>query len=66
RKLTRYPAPKTVELGGFSPDGKWIVFSRFSESSAYPSLFAMRPDGTGLRRVTKSATNYSPDWGRAR
>ncbi len=65
-QLTRYPAPKIVELGSFSPDGNWITFSRFSPGSAYPAVFALRIDGTGIRRVTKTDINFSPDWGRAR
>ena len=60
-QLTRYP-PKTVLLGSFSPDGKWIVFSRFTDT-AYPAIYVMRSDGTGLRRVTQDNITYSPDWG---
>ena len=55
-------APKTVLLGSFSPDGKWIVFSRFN-NTPYPSIYVMRADGTGLRRVTQDNHTYSPDWG---
>jgi Tol biopolymer transport system component len=62
RQLTRYPAPKTVLLGSFSPDGKWITFSRFSDTP-YPAIYVMRADGTGLRRVTPDSATYSPDWG---
>jgi TolB protein len=61
-QLTRYPSPRTVLLGSFSPDGKWIVFSRFNKTP-YPSLYVMRADGTGLRRVTQDNQMYSPDWG---
>jgi len=57
-------AEKTVELGSFSPDGRWITFSRFSGNSPYSTLFAMRTDGTDARRMSKSDANYSPDWGR--
>ena len=64
KQLTRYPAPKAVELGSFSPDGKLIIFTRFSGSG--PNLFAMRSDGTNVRQVTKTGVNYAPDWGRAR
>ena len=61
-QLTHYPSPKTVLLGSFSPDGKWIVFSRFS-NTAYPAIYVIGTDGTGLRRVTRDNVTYSPDWG---
>ena len=64
-KLTNYPAPKTVLTGSFSPDGKWIVFSRFSDSP-YPAVYVIRPDGSGLRRVSADSAAYEPDWGPAR
>jgi Tol biopolymer transport system component len=62
KQLTRYPAPKTVLSGSFSPDGKWITFSRFTEGS-YPAIYIMRVDGTGVRRVTADSAAYEPDWG---
>ena len=61
-QLTHYPSPKTVLLGSFSPDGKWIVFSRFN-NTPYPAIDVMRTDGTGLRPVTRDNHTYSPDWG---
>ena len=61
-QLTHYPPRKTVLLGSFSPDGRWIVFSRFNDT-AYPSIYVMRTDGTALRRVTSYNLTYSPDWG---
>lgn len=65
RQLTRYPAPKTVLLGSFSPDGNWITFSRFSDTP-YPAIYIIRTDGTGVRRVTQASGAYSPDWGPTR
>jgi Tol biopolymer transport system component len=62
RKLTSYPAPKTVLNGSFSPDGKWIAFSRFSDTP-YPAVYVMRSDGTGVRRVTRNVAVYDLDWG---
>jgi len=62
RKLTSYPAPKTVINGSFSPDGKWIAFSRFSDSP-YPAVYVMRANGTDVRRVTRSTGIYDVDWG---
>jgi Tol biopolymer transport system component len=65
RKLTSYPAPKTVLSGSFSPDGKWIAFSRFTDGP-YPAVYVMRLDGSGLRRVSRNAAVYDLDWGPAR
>jgi Tol biopolymer transport system component len=61
-KLTNYPAPKTVLMGSFSPDGRWIVFSRFT-ADPYPAVYVMRSDGTSIRRVSSSGGAYEPDWG---
>ena len=63
-KLTDYPAPKVVLTGSFSPDGKWITFSRFTEGS-YPAVYAMRTNGKDLRRVSLDDASYEPDWGPA-
>jgi TolB protein len=62
KQLTRYPAPKAVFSGSFSPDGKWITFSRF----AGPAIFVMRADGTGVRQITRGGWHNAPDWGPAR
>ena len=64
-KLTDYPAPKTVLTGSFSPDGKWITFSRFTDGP-YPAVYVMRANGTDVRRVTLDAAVYEPDWGPVR
>jgi Tol biopolymer transport system component len=64
QQLTHYPSPKTVLLGSFSPDGRWIVFSRFTDTP-YPGLYVLRADGTGLRRIGSENQLYSPDWGPA-
>jgi TolB protein len=46
----------------WSPDGHWIVFSRATESGR-EDIFVVRPDGTGLRRLTRHARgNYHPAW----
>jgi TolB protein len=61
RKLTNYPAPKTVLTGSFSPLGRWIVFSRFT-ADPYPAIYVMRSDGTSIRRVSSNGGAYEPDW----
>jgi Tol biopolymer transport system component len=51
----------------FSPDGKWIAFERVvNPNAAQSGLFIIRPDGTGLRRLTDDASGagyprWSPD-----
>jgi Tol biopolymer transport system component len=40
KQLTHYPAPKARFSGSFSPDGKWITFSRFTGHG----IFVMRAD----------------------
>jgi Tol biopolymer transport system component len=64
RRLTSYPAPKTVLSPTFSPDGRWIAFSRFTDGP-YPAVYVMRADGTDVRRVTRDAAIYELDWGPA-
>ena len=44
RMLTNYLAPKTVGSPTFSPDGKWIAFSRFTEGRIPPSTSCARTD----------------------
>jgi TolB protein len=62
RQLTRYPPPRAVYSGAFSPDGEWITFSRFPG----PGIFVMRVDGTGVRQITRGGWHSEPDWGPAR
>jgi Tol biopolymer transport system component len=47
----------------WSPDGTWIVFSLQRSDSA--EIHMVRPDGTGLRKVTGApgAQAQTPDWG---
>ncbi len=50
----------------FSPDGRWIAFDRVVNPDAQLSgLFIIRPDGTGLRRLTADASGAGyPRWSR--
>jgi Tol biopolymer transport system component len=41
----------------FSPDGNRLVFTRIGEG-----VFAVKPDGTGLRRLTGGADDRYPVW----
>ena len=63
KQLTHYPAPRAVFSGSFSPDGKWITFSR---GPGYPGIAVMRADGTGARQITQGGWHNAPDWGPVR
>jgi Tol biopolymer transport system component len=52
-------------VGGYSPDGKWIVFRK--EDHGQHALYLVRPDGHGLR-VIMPLSSFRPrgiDWGPA-
>ena len=57
--------PMPVEIGpedrdpSWSPDGQWIAFGH-SDSSDLGSVYVIRTDGTGRRRVLAGA--FDPDW----
>ena len=47
----------------WSPDGKWIAFSRTGLFSCCDfKVYAIRPDGTGLRRLTNGPDDVDVDW----
>jgi len=55
----------TAATPSWSPDGTRIAFSRFLQagSQGQGELFTIRPDGTGLRRVTRTPVSETePDW----
>jgi len=47
-----------------SPTGKWVTFVRLTEDGARNSLFAMRPDGSQLHRLTPAGWGIADkyDW----
>ena len=56
RRVTRNPFG-AGECGcdtdpNFSPNGKWISFVRIKKDDEQQALFAVRPNGTGLHRIT--------------
>jgi TolB protein len=66
KQLTRFPATTEVLSASYSPDGRWIVFSKTGRAGL-PDLFAIRPNGSGLRQITRTAAwESAPDWGVAR
>lgn len=47
----------------WSPDGRLIAFSRCTSYASGCSLWVVRPDGTGLRRLTDGTLNATaPSW----
>jgi TolB protein len=62
RSLGRALSRAEVRSPAWSPDGEWIAFAAANRKSY--DLYLIHPDGTGLRRVTR--TNYanedSPSW----
>jgi Tol biopolymer transport system component len=56
------PAGSGARQPSWSPDGDWIVFSLTQGQTA--SIYAVRPDGTGLTPITEGAGSQdsAPDW----
>jgi Tol biopolymer transport system component len=52
RRVTRGRRPFRDTDPNFSPDGKLITFVREKEEHRLQALFAVRPDGSALRRLT--------------
>jgi TolB protein len=66
RRLTAGPAGGSDEHPDFSPDGRWVAFSRvfdFTPGSARSAIFVIGVDGTGLTQLTDPALNgFHPRW----
>ena len=67
RQLTHARGGTVQHLSaGFSPDGKWITFSRTPGigKDGNADVFVMRANGSGVRNVTKSEIwDSATDWG---
>ncbi len=64
--LTHYPAGFRANVGGYSPDGQWIVF-RLEGPGLVPTMYRIRPDGSDLHALYASSTIVPRfiDWGPA-
>lgn len=65
--LTAIPLPGSlefVESFGWSPDGSRLVVAVDEENGEFSNIYTVRADGSGLQRLTASATNdEEPVWG---
>jgi Tol biopolymer transport system component len=65
RQLTRFKPGTSVLSYSFSPDGKWITFTK-SGRGGEPDIFVMRANGRDIRPVTRTTLwDSAPDWGAA-
>jgi Tol biopolymer transport system component len=64
--LTHYPPGYRANVGGYSPDGQWIVFRR-EGPGLVPTMFRIRPDGSDLHAIFASSSVVPRfiDWGPA-
>jgi Tol biopolymer transport system component len=64
--LTHFAPGFRANVGGYSPDGQWIVF-RLQGPGLTPTLYRIRPDGTDLHAFYSSSTIVPRfiDWGPA-
>ena len=64
--LTDYPAGYRANVGGYAPDGQWIVF-RLEGPGLVPTMYRIRPDGSDLHAIYESSTIIPRfiDWGPA-
>jgi Tol biopolymer transport system component len=64
--ITNYPAPVIAYVGGYSPDGQWIVF-RLVRDGLF-TVYRMRPDGSELHAILRPSSTFvarNIDWGPA-
>ncbi len=61
------PAGGNSQGPGFSPDGKWVVFTAYYDHPGDINgceIYIIRVDGTGLKRLTNNDyCDYQPRWG---
>jgi dipeptidyl aminopeptidase/acylaminoacyl peptidase len=61
--LSRRVAPGVLDWApAWSPDGKWLAFTRSTDRWRSFHVFVMRADGTGVRQLTHGRYDESPAW----
>lgn len=46
----------------WSPDGKWLAFTRSTDGRRSFHVYVMRADGSGVRKITSGRFDESPAW----
>jgi Tol biopolymer transport system component len=61
RRITR--GPERDIMASWSPDARWIAFSRLKSDGGIPDLWLVRPDGRGAHLLVRQAESpaWSPD-----
>ncbi len=60
--LTRPHAGREDSEPAWSPDGKWLAFTRTTDGRRSFQIYVMRANGSGVRRITRGRFDYSPAW----
>lgn len=58
RRITRGPERDIFAV--WSPDGRWIAFTRLKKEGGIPDLWLVRPNGRGAHLLTRKG--FSPAW----
>jgi len=60
--LTRPRAGREDSQPAWSPDGRWIAFSRTTDGRRTFQIYVMRANGTDVRRLTRGRFDTDPAW----
>jgi serine/threonine protein kinase len=58
--IITYPGDDTDAV--WSPDGQWIAFSTDNRADGILQLMIVKPDGSGIRRLSTDKQEFSPEW----